>query len=599
MGTHTQAVCARSSRCRIVLSSLRLVLVTSLLAGCASPHLHDPAREKQTTAAAEAFGKIDTKTILDTERAFLAELKSKTDKVVVERVLAARDAVLMEWIAGFEEPGKQSLLSWDLMGTYIASRSEQLVGSAATFDNLKVLSAADFRRQIVNAERRLFTAQSQVNLMAANFLRAGGQGKDICKSLDNPDMSKVPESKKAEANGAIILLRSYCPSLKKAKEEWEALAEVSNLDTVKSGDISEANARIESTKTLLKVQSGIAKAAADELKKRKAHYECLLKAAETSSGLETEIANAQSLIAAFMDFLEGKPLPEEKKAETDKEEADKEKEESKAPKCEKPDLALPTLEKLAEKAGIDTGTLNDARKGLDGVLEFAAIKDDAFKTAISEFRSGTALELFEAIADPSKTPDDKNAKILLTVFRAVMKIQEIAAESDPASNADIALVSYAYQQFKADTAKFSETALKKLLALYNLRRDALVREVVHLKRAKELLAKIPEEAGNYDALVTKSPNSTSARNAVYGLTELKESWDVGRLPDQLSRYRELQIVRERNLELDGAAFAARVDLLRPIVSQLKVYGESGIKTADIARLVQAVGLIVTAYGVND
>lgn len=124
----------------------------------------------------------------------------------------------------------------------------------------------------------------------------------------------------------------------------------------------------------------------------------------------------------------------------------------------------------------------------------------------------------------------------------------------------------------------------------DLKLASLVRELGALRRAQDRV----QEAGGTKAIAEE--DGTTAEKAVDALAYLAESWTAGRSPAEETDFLLAGLDHRAALENSSAAFAQWGNLIGVPLSQLLAYHQSGIKSEDLANLINAAGLGAIAGG---
>lgn len=128
--------------------------------------------------------------------------------------------------------------------------------------------------------------------------------------------------------------------------------------------------------------------------------------------------------------------------------------------------------------------------------------------------------------------------------------------------------------------------------LLDLQLTALSREIVALRRAKQRA----EKAKPWGVLAAEKL-ARKQEAAAEALAYIAESWSGGRTPAEEIDFLICGIDHRAALENSSAAFAQWANLIGVPLSQLVAYHESGIKSGDLANLINAAGFSAIAAGV--
>ena len=135
-----------------------------------------------------------------------------------------------------------------------------------------------------------------------------------------------------------------------------------------------------------------------------------------------------------------------------------------------------------------------------------------------------------------------------------------------------------------------EEERKTLLDFYL---TALSREILALRFARRRA-----EAAQPWGILAKESDATKQELAADALAYLAESWSIGRTPAEEIDFLIFGIDHRAALENSSAALAQWSNLIGVPLSQLVAYHESGIKSEDLANLINAAGLSAIAAGVR-
>lgn len=281
-----------------------------------------------------------------------------------------------------------------------------------------------------------------------------------------------------------------------------------------------------------------------------------------------------------------------KKAKDDLELVKKERE-NKIAEASAPGKKADEISKALKEAADKTDA---ARRILQGLLDPASDRGltgaQEKITAIEEIRQQIA-ELLSVAADAlagKKPPPGDSEKIKL-----LASLTAIRAGIDGAAYPRVSDLILESERLRIELDR-----LRGLIALeeerktlFDLQLTALSREIVALRRAKQRT----EKARPWGVLALER-EASKQEAAADALAYLAESWSVGRTPAEEIDFLIFGIDHRAALENSSAAFAQWTNLIGVPLSQLVAYHESGIRSEDLANLINAAGLSAIAAGVH-
>jgi hypothetical protein len=197
----------------------------------------------------------------------------------------------------------------------------------------------------------------------------------------------------------------------------------------------------------------------------------------------------------------------------------------------------------------------------------------------------------DAIAGNKPNPDEgENIKLLasLTAIRAGVDGAEYPRVSD-------LILESERLRIELDRLRGLMALEEQRKTLFELQLTAFSREISALRRAEDRVVK----KANPTAALALEKDLSNQEYGVEALTNIAESWSVGRTPAEEIDFLICGIDQREALENSSAAFAQWSNLISVPLSQLVAYHESGIKSEDLAILVNAAGLSAIAVGVNN
>jgi hypothetical protein len=161
---------------------------------------------------------------------------------------------------------------------------------------------------------------------------------------------------------------------------------------------------------------------------------------------------------------------------------------------------------------------------------------------------------------------------------------------------------------EAENLRLQSEGLKKRIAgadaqiaLLMAERDAIRGEILWLSKAARSLDDLPRARCVMTGDLTADLQSLSPpcrESALRALIFYANSWNLGRVMEDQIRYMRIAARHAAVLDASDTALAQWQNLIAVPVSQLVAYHGSGIKTEDIAALLQALGVASIAAGVN-
>jgi len=253
------------------------------------------------------------------------------------------------------------------------------------------------------------------------------------------------------------------------------------------------------------------------------------------------------------------------------------------------------ISKALKEAAVKTDEAKSILKGLlDGASDRGLTGVQEKIMALEEIRGQIAEFLsVEAAAVTGKKPspgESEKIKLLasLTAIRAGIdgatypRVSDLILESERL-------------RIELDRLRGLIALEEERKALFDLQLTALSREIVALRRAHQR-AQQPAKGEPRSVLAAeKSPINQEA--AADALAYIAESWSGGRTPAEEIDFLICGIDHRAALENSSAAFAQWANLIGVPLSQLVAYHESGIKSGDLANLINAAGFSAIAAGV--
>ncbi|HEY5871282.1 MAG TPA: hypothetical protein VI542_37885 [Candidatus Tectomicrobia bacterium] len=247
------------------------------------------------------------------------------------------------------------------------------------------------------------------------------------------------------------------------------------------------------------------------------------------------------------------------------------------------------LKKVADNTnaakGLLQGLLDTASdRGLTGVQEKSTAIEEIRKQ-LAELLSVTA----DAVAGKEPSPGESEQIKLLASLTAI----RVGVDGAKYPRVSDLILESERLRIELDRLRDLIALEEERKTLLDLQLTALSREITGLRRAKERA----EKARPWSVLALEKEVSKKEA-AADALAYLAESWSIGRTPAEEIDFLIFGIDHRAALENSSAAFAQWTNLIGVPLSQLVAYHESGIRSEDLANLINAAGLSAIAAGVH-
>lgn len=214
--------------------------------------------------------------------------------------------------------------------------------------------------------------------------------------------------------------------------------------------------------------------------------------------------------------------------------------------------------------------------------------------ATEEIR-GQIVELLTAAADavtgkPPKQPSAQNSQ----KAQFLASVTAIRAGVDGAAYPRISdlLLESERLRIEIDRLQGLIALEEERKTLFDLQLTALGQEIKALSRVLQQIA-----STNPSGVLAEEQSVKTQEAAVTALMYLAESWSSGRTPAEVIDFLISGIDHRAALHNSSSAFAQWANLIGVPLSKLAAYHESGIKSGDLANLINAAGLSAIAGGV--
>jgi hypothetical protein len=279
-------------------------------------------------------------------------------------------------------------------------------------------------------------------------------------------------------------------------------------------------------------------------------------------------------------------------------------------KAEKLDANLATLKKEIEQETQkqQTDTAKSRADQLNKILTQDLPKAEPLvKYTRSKFIENQLQAVLTAALNPTADPQTMSDPTTRSALAAIQSINALATFIDAFSNPpkvpqpDAILVALAYQKYQTDEAEAGVNGIKARIAIFQEREQVITVELSHLAVAFQATINKKTDcrpagcSGFGEILMNKRAGSANDRDAASSaLTEMNYAWSVGRLPLQVSMFKEAELNRQLALDQEQRIAIVWIGLLQPALDELATYGQGGITPQTLSNIIQALGF--TAIG---
>ena len=248
--------------------------------------------------------------------------------------------------------------------------------------------------------------------------------------------------------------------------------------------------------------------------------------------------------------------------------------------------------------------LSDADKAV-GALGGPSYEPSAALAAI-RFRETSICDVIAASAKTScsgGTATQAGTKINKAAVGLIAGITKVA-DLNKTPNAAAFQVALTYQTAIEASAQASLNELIAKQGLLANEQAALTEEVELLVSAR---AELTSEIGVISSAncrkkslgeLFQAKTCKGRQTVADALTDYALSWSRGRTPARVDEIRVTQLRTSRDLQVAQANAAARDTIIQTALNELDAYGQGGISPQTVASLVQALGIVAIAKGVN-
>lgn len=513
-----------------------LMVAAIFIAGCGI-HLHRPEDAKLAQTASTAFTDAKLTEALKAEFDAAAEILND-EVVVIRRQSSARRDRLLSAIIG----GNTSATSWGHIKWYFDKRIEELLGQKPPLSNELNKNLDMWIKARDNADERFNTLREAYLGYEVERLRTIGKIPRIPRI--GAELSK--SEKDTLSNDFDIYYRIYEEALTKYKEELI----IANTPPSEKGIVGATVALWKDQEKKLSDGSDEVKAAKENLERLKKERDIKIAESKAPGKKADEVSNALKEAAGKTDeageILKGLlGLPHKEPAMLDKAPANG---------------LTGTQKKIAG--------LEEIREEISKLLPDAA---NAFAGKKPESSDGETIKLLASLTAIRAGIDGA----------AYPRVSDLILESERL-------------RIELDRLRGLMALEEERKTLLELQLSAFSREIKALRKATT----VAEKAKNWDA-ISLEKEASKQEDGVRALAYIAESWSVGRTPAEEIDFLICGIDQRAALENSSAAFAQWSNLIGVPLSQLVAYHQSGIKSEDLAILVNAAGLTAISIGVNN
>lgn len=535
---------------------LTLVAAAVITVTACSLHLHNPANAKRARAALDTYEKLKVDSLVTTGRGNMAEL-SKAQLETRQRVSEVLAKVELAAVIGAEPdkpgaepdesglgPGWRTLIpeAQAALGPYNLLKEDGTYSKPGLTAARSIRNRASNKLQLGN-DRRTYRAFVE-DYKAAN--PAPGTQDTECKTV----LAKVPANQIPP------------PSLDEPPLKWNHYTTI----------IARACRK-------LKEQEAAGKEADDALKEDPEYR----RIAEQITQLEGELSQSEAAAEALLkDYAAAK----KKLAEAEQEAAKR----------------TVVQQTAAAKAEVEAAQakLGKAVKSIEGVVDASQKAAELLQVQIKTDLLETILSNAKALSGDPKAAAAKPAQQLLAI---VKKYPDVAGRLKAADvpPVNVLLLELAIQRLHYRRLQAVRDAKKDIVTILKLQRDAhadgvaawiKVMDNVTLARDQE---KVDLKPVLFETFTSSKPIARQRiAEALVAYAFAKQSTE-NRMNVLNARLRDRY--RVQSLEMTEIAVATWNDLIRAPLSEITAYHEGGITSEEIARLINALGIMAIAVGV--
>lgn len=262
--------------------------------------------------------------------------------------------------------------------------------------------------------------------------------------------------------------------------------------------------------------------------------------------------------------------------------------------------ALKQFDELSSKLDVQA-----SKAGLEDLL--AQIRLDKLRlisAQLSEFMGAFADDpSAPAASDGGATATPSKAQVAGRTAAVLINGSKELHDAD--TNAKLVPLVFAQEQLRLESERLQRRADRgqQRVALLEAQRDACIAEGMKLMDAANIFSRLANNNASLDmtsVLRGQAPSSSSENSAaaVYGVFKYAESISVDKLHEEEAEVALIGLDHDEALDASEYALLLWKHTIASPLEQLLAYHASGLKSQDVADLVQAASLIGIAVGVN-
>lgn len=553
--TTTDQSCRRD-RCRARTAGGRLlgpisVFVTAIAVSACSLHLHSPENAKRARAALDTYEKLKVDSVVTTGRGNMAEL-SKAQLETRQRMSEVLAKVDLAGVIGAEprEPGKPGLgPGWSkLIPETQAALGPYKLLEDGVYSKDGLVAARSIRDRASNTrhlDNDLRSYRALVESYRAATPTPGTQGTE-CKTVlaTVPTIEPPPRPANEPPRKWDLYTTVIAPACRGLKEQEDVLKET------------------------------------DDALKRDRDY---LTIAEQITELEGELKQSEAAAAALLEAYED---AKKKLVEAEREAATR-------------TVAQQTA---ATKAEVEAAQakLGEAVKAIDSVVGASQQAAELVQVQVKTDLLETILSNARALSGDPKATAAKPTQQLLAI---VKKYPDVAGRLKAADvpPVNVLLLELAIQRLHYRRLQAGRDAKKDIVAILKLQREAHADSTASWIRVMDNVIKARDEERVDLRLVLFDSFTSSTPIGRQRIAEILVGYAFAKLSGEdrmnIVKAKLRDRYRAQSLEMTEIAVGTWNDLIRAPLSEITAYHEGGITSEEIARLINALGIMAIAVGV--
>lgn len=513
-----------------------LALTFACAAGCNGAHLYNPAEHELAQKAESSFRAAKLSESVAAERELMAKMLERELDVVRRHVLARRDLTLVD------------LLQNRSNGDFLAEVNGRIVELAVSRSTAEVPDPAAAAEPLLDAVLAVDRAEETRRIEEARYRI---NYRTLAPGAGEPDLSKPPtaETLPGVNAGALPGLQFSFKQMDKWRREHQRL-----LDTILShpdGAFGEVAARL------------------NELEESRRSVE------REAATLAAEYRQAKSRLDAETE----RPGEDDLKA-----------------------LAESLREKLAALETLG-GRADDAQEilrkaNLDG-LNLAGLVESLRE------RQAAVQELLDAVVDEDgqAQPDaSPSAARRLRVAAALPSVYRDLTAGDRFPKVGVLVLESNRLRLELEAAERRMATSRRMMELLRLKRDHMGRELALLAMCRLDLKDAAPGDSFFSTIADDGADEASRRGrlrATAAILNYGNAWSVHRVAEEQVTYMMIGARHAASLDASETALAHWQNLIGEPVTQLVALHGTGLRSEDVANIINAIGLGSIAYGVND